>query len=160
MVSDEGVLSTPAPRRQLYTRSFSMPGATEENTSPISAVLRVLALSDAPLHEGVITSGSNVGLEISSEAGHNAAAMLMPLDEWMCQPFEVQGLSILQRSLLVTSPGLVNIKDDEDEDNSTMNGSSIKDLLGICRSGIASYFSFFRNLGLLVVWSFSIIQHF
>ena len=124
MENDEQASSTLIPEENMFTRAFTMPGATEKNTSPISSVLRLLALDDVLLQAAESTIVSKVGRKSCTEAEYNALAMLAPLDEWMIQPLEVSGLSILQKSLLVNSPGLVSSKE------TAMGGASVNDLLG------------------------------
>ena len=124
MENDKGMSSTIMPEKMSFSRAFTMPGATEGNTSPISSVLRLLALDDVA-QAAEITSVSKLGRESCTQAECSALAMLAPLDEWMSQPLELQGLSILRKSLLVSSPGLVSSKETE------MEGTSVNEFLGI-----------------------------
>lgn len=117
---------------------IAMPLATERNTSPVSALLRVLAMSENRLFEDIPTSLHdnatdrqclNVRNDVAKEALCNARDMLKPIDEWMSLVEENQTSLILRKSLLVTSTGLAATKDEEDEEAS-QTGSSVKDLLG------------------------------
>lgn len=116
----------------------SMPFATECNTSPVFALLRVMAMSDK---KRVLNTSKtvevcradklcvNVCNEIDQEAQLNAREMLKPIDEWMSRLDESQTSLILRRSKLITSTGLAATKDDDDEEAPRI-GSSVKDLLG------------------------------
>ena len=75
-----------------------MKGSTEENTSPVSALLRMLATCENRYDR------KRKADEVDGSEGiaQNILSMLGPLDEWMSLPDENQGSSILQKSLLVT----------------------------------------------------------
>lgn len=103
----------------------AMKGATEKNTSPVSAFLRALAMSENRY------DSKRKADEVDGSEGltQNVLSMLGPLDEWMSLPEETQGSLILRQSLLVTSPGLIRAKEDDD-DETPYSGQAVKDLLG------------------------------
>jgi hypothetical protein len=113
----------------------AMPFSTECNTSPVSALLRVMAMRDKSDISTVVKSNAidnlsvTVSNDTSQEAQLNARQMLKPIDEWMSRLDESQTSLILRRSKLVTSTGLAATKDDDDEEASQI-GSSVKELLG------------------------------
>lgn len=116
----------------------AMPFATECNTSPVSALLRVMAMIDkkevdntSAMIEGKALDKKclNVCNDVAQDTQLNARKMLKPIDEWMSRLDESQTSLILRRSMLVTSTGLAATKDDDDEEAPQM-GSSVKDLLG------------------------------
>ena len=116
----------------------AMPFATECNTSPVSALLRVMAMIDkkevdntSAIIEGEALDKKclNVCNDVAQDTQLNARKMLKPIDEWMSRLDESQTSLILRRSMLVTSTGLAATKDDDDEEAPQM-GSSVKDLLG------------------------------
>lgn len=116
----------------------AMPFATECNTSPVSALLRVMAMIDkkevdntSAIIEGKALDKKclNVCNDVAQDTQLNARKMLKPIDEWMSRLDESQTSLILRRSMLVTSTGLAATKDDDDEEAPQM-GSSVKDLLG------------------------------
>lgn len=118
----------------------AMPFATERNTSPVFALLRVMAMSDEKQVLNISKSVEacavdnlcvNVCNDIDQETQLNAREMLKPIDEWMSRLDESQTSLILRRSKLVTSTGLAATKDDDDEEAPRI-GSSVKDLLGRC----------------------------
>jgi hypothetical protein len=125
------------PRLQTHMFPSAMPFSTECNTSPVSALLRVMAMRDKRDISTVVESNAvdnlNVTVcnDISQEAQLNARQMLKPIDEWMSRLDESQTSLILRRSKLVTSTGLAATKDDDDEEAPQI-GSSVKDLLGSC----------------------------
>jgi hypothetical protein len=115
-----------------------MPFETECNTSPVSALLRVMAMIDkkevdntSAIIEGKALDKEclNVCNDVAQDTQLNARKMLKPIDEWMSRLDESQTSLILRRSMLVTSTGLAATKDDDDEEAPQM-GSSVKDLLG------------------------------
>lgn len=116
---------------------FAMPYASKENTAPISALLRALAMTDYQQQQvlKVIKNNNYNGKEGKGShegigAVNKVRLMLQPLDEWMSQPQEMQSSPILRRCLLVTSPGIQ--KKQVEEENNILDGSTVKDLLGIC----------------------------
>jgi hypothetical protein len=141
----------------LPSHSFAMPYATKENTSPISALLRVLAMGSQQQNKSAEETELNHQLEIDNrkrkytivgdETKNKMRMMLKPLDEWMSQPKEMQGSVILRQCVLVTSPGMRDVKGTEaaDEDDN-IDGSAVKDLLGI--SLISLYFHSLYSINL------------
>lgn len=114
----------------------AMPFATECNTSPVSALLRVVAMSDKRNISTIVDGNAVDKLCVNvcndgQETQLNARKMLKPIDEWMSRLDESQTSLILRRSKLVTSTGLAATKDDDDEEAPQI-GSSVKDLLGSC----------------------------
>lgn len=107
---------------------FAMPFATPKNTSPVSALLRAMAMSD----EEQVRAGSvdcnkkNCDDAVTSS---KLRAMLKPLDDWMRLPNENQKSNILTQSVLVTSLGLTEVKD-EIQEIISVDGSSVKHFLG------------------------------
>lgn len=104
----------------------AMKGSTEKNTSPVSALLRTLAACENRYDR------KRKADEVDGSEGiaKNIISMLGPLDEWMSLPDENQGSSILRKSLLVTSPGLIKAGEEE-EDETPYSGQAVKDLLGL-----------------------------
>ena len=104
----------------------AMKGSTEKNTSPVSALLRTLATCENRYDR------KRKADEVDGSEGiaQNIISMLGPLDEWMSLPDENQGSSILRKSLLVTSPGLIKAGEEE-EDETPYSGQAVKDLLGL-----------------------------
>ena len=110
---------------------FGLAGVTATNTSPISALLRVLAISNPRQPVKAIGHSTTIVVDATTEDESSAYAMLLPLDEWMSHR-DKSDMTVLRNSLLVTSPGMVSIKDDEEEEDeeSTVTGTAVKDLLG------------------------------
>jgi hypothetical protein len=113
----------------------AMPFATDCNTSPVSALLRAVAMSDKRDLSTNVEANAVDKLSVnfcndnSQETQLNARQLLKPIDEWMSRLDESQTSLILRRSKLVTSTGLAATKDDDDEEAPQI-GSSVKDLLG------------------------------
>ena len=103
-----------------------MKGSTEKNTSPVSALLRALAMCENRYDR----KRKADEVDGSESTAQNVHSMLGPLDEWMSLPDENQGSLILRQSLLVTSPGLIRAKEEED-DETPYSGQAVKDLLGL-----------------------------
>ena len=118
--SDQGCPSHP----------FAMQFATHKNTSPVSALLRAMAMSgNERVSVNRIDCGSSEEDRQNYPVGLKVVAMLKPLDEWMSLPNENQKSNILGRSVLVTSLGLTKVKD-EVQATTSLDGSSVKDFLG------------------------------
>lgn len=120
---------------------FAMPYASKQNTAPISALLRALAMTDFQQQQSLngsknsnqkgVKDGKGKGSLDGISAVSKVRLMLQPLDEWMSQPQEMQSSPILRRCLLVTSPG---IQKKQVEEETNLEGSTVKDLLGISLS--------------------------
>ena len=127
----------PAPSQTGFDRGcsnhpYAMQFATHKNTSPVSALLRAMAMSGDEREKA-----SNPQCGLSDENRQNfslkVGAMLKHLDEWMSLPNENQKSNILGRSVLVTSLGLARMKE-EIQEVTSLDGSSVKDFLGeVCR---------------------------
>ena len=76
-------------------------GATQQNTSPISALLRILATHD-PLRSIEYTNRNRD--KEAAPVDNKHYTMLQPLDDWISLPLE-GGFANLRRSPLVSSPG-------------------------------------------------------
>jgi hypothetical protein len=115
---------------------FAMPYASNQNTAPISALLRALAMTDFQQQQSLNGSKSSNQKGMKEGKGSldgisavsKVRLMLQPLDEWMSQPQEMQSSPILRRCLLVTSPG---IQKKHVEEENALDGSTVSDLLGI-----------------------------
>ena len=127
----------PAPSQTGFDRGcsnhpYAMQFATHKNTSPVSALLRAMAMSGDEREKA-----SNPQCGLSDENRQNfslkVGAMLKHLDEWMSLPNENLKSNILGRGVLVTSLGLARMKEEVHEITS-LDGSSVKDFLGeVCR---------------------------